>query len=182
MSQLPPCAPSQAPGIFGTSNVYSGGMAFISGQALPNSDFYLRVLSSGGTSQLPDLSITNIRPVQVVFDADINGDGETDLVLNKSTAVLVTVHVANAGALHTSANGDLQFEGVTYTRGFQPSDLDSSGNAQLTFTLIPTQAGLHQQMVATVDPANLVPETNENNNTLRVPITVKSVKSFRLVY
>jgi hypothetical protein len=184
MSQISPSPPSQGVGsqLYNTTDVYSGGIAFVSGQARPGLDFFLRVISSGGTSQLPDLSITSVRPLQVIFGSDINGDGDTDLVLNKSTAVLITVHVANAGALHTSANVDLHFKGVTYTRGFRPSDLDSSGNAQLTFTLIPTQAGLHQQMVATVDPANLIPESDETNNTRSVSASVRQTRPLHIAY
>src|SRR5713101_4531336 len=44
MSLNPPF--STGTSIDGTTNVYSGGIAFISGQARPDADFYLRVLSS----------------------------------------------------------------------------------------------------------------------------------------
>jgi hypothetical protein len=137
---------------------------------------------SSSASRLPDLSITNVRPVQVVFGADIDGDGETDLVLGKPTAVLATVHVDNPNALHSSVNATLQFEGVTYNRGFQPSELDGGGNVQLTFVLVPTQAGPHQQMVATVDPANLIPESNENNNLSSTSVSVRLAKILDISY
>ena len=136
-----------------------------------------------GAAILPDLSITSIEPVQVVFDADINGDGETDLVLGKPTVALVTVHVENAGALRTSVNVDLQFQGTTYTSAFQSSDLDSSGNVQLNFSVLPSQLGVHQPMIATVDPSNVIAESDEGNNTSQpIFVSIKQTNPLRVVY
>jgi hypothetical protein len=151
----------------------------------PNSRILvLGLVTREGSSQLPDLSVTKIEPVQVVFGSEVDNppDGEVDLVLNKSTAVLVTAHVDNPTALRTSVMVDLQFQGATYTRGFQRSDLDSAGNAQITFDLVPTQMGTHQQMIATADPASAITESNEANNSLSLLLSVRQTRILHIPY
>jgi len=137
---------------------------------------------------LPDLSITRIEPIQVVPRPDINGDGEIDLVLRKPTAVFVDIHVENPTFLVDPTFVDLHFQGVTYTKGFQPTDVDPSGKLTLVFSVLPTQRGIGQSMSATVDPQNTIRESNEANNTYPLPplppvlVSVRRVSPLRIDY
>ncbi len=133
--------------------------------------------------ELPDLSITSVRPVQVVFDADIDGDHETDLVLKKPAGVLVTVHVINAVALKVATTVQLQFQQVAYRKVFQPSELTNSGDIQLTFKMVPVHLGTHQLLTAIVDPDNAVLETDETNNSFDpIMLSIRQTRSLVIHY
>ncbi|MBU4341503.1 MAG: PQQ-binding-like beta-propeller repeat protein [Candidatus Altiarchaeota archaeon] len=69
-----------APIAIGANRVYAAG----------NKKLY----AFGGSDEL-DLSISDVKPVQVVYDADINGDGKIDLVQGKSAVALVYLDTEN---------------------------------------------------------------------------------------
>ncbi len=119
----------------------------------------------------------------MVFDADIDGDHETDLVLKKPAGVLVTVHVINAVALKVATTVQLQFQQVAYRKVFQPSELTNSGDIQLTFKMVPVHLGTHQLLTAIVDPDNAVLETDETNNSFDpIMLSIRQTRSLVIHY
>jgi len=122
--------------------------------------------------------------VQVVFDSDANGDGITDLVLGKATAFEVTAHVNNPGSLPAQVPVELTFEGASYRQNIQ---ITASGtfDTKLVFNpsppIRPTSTGI-THVLATIDPDNIVVESDETNNRNSKTVDVKSTVPFRLAY
>jgi 6-phosphogluconolactonase (cycloisomerase 2 family) len=67
---------------------------------------------------LPDLFITKIEPIQVVFEPDVNNDGVLDLVAKKRAAVLVSLRIDYFGALrdNDAVRLDMTFAGEATSR------------------------------------------------------------------
>jgi len=132
---------------------------------------------------LPDLSITSVRPVQVVYGVD--------LVLGKNTAFEVAVQVDYPGALPSSPIPiELIFEGISYPDSITADKFSSrvagGFEAKLfvnpTPRIRPTSPGPHQ-VIARVNPGlTSVPESNPNNNESVSTVEVKETRHLRLVY
>lgn len=120
--------------------------------------------------QAPDLSLSNIRVTQAVFDSNFNNDDKTDLVKDRETAILVDVDVLQGnvadtvllGGQYTDALGteneethNFQVQKVTIPSG------EKTVPAALFFT--PRQEGAVKIFVA-IDTGNKVDEANEKNN------------------
>ncbi|MHC4258968.1 MAG: Ig-like domain-containing protein [Planctomycetota bacterium] len=129
-----------------------------------------------------DLTISGIKPVQVVWNSDVDGDGVNDLVAGKSTAVLVDVGMQDYQGLDEEEEVSirLSFDGSYYTT-VRPIGLLEEDNRIVFYPGPPTTMG-NQVIIAEVDAPNDILETNENNNDRVVEITVKETSSLHLVY
>lgn len=141
-----------------------------------------------------DLSIVNVKPVQVLEDVDFNNDGYTDLVAGKATAVKVVVKSTGATGdvdVHLHFNDGKMNELVTFFYVYELSNFNHitfkfvgnsihhplrfSGAEEKTVYFFPSttfnEAGgpynfnPPYHIYATVDPSGKIDEINENNNT-----------------
>jgi len=133
---------------------------------------------------LPDLTITSVRPVQVVYDVD--------LVLGKNVAFEVTVHVDNREALPLSPIPiELVFEGVSYPQTITKKDFGfthTTGFEAIVYVnpaprISPSSVGPHS-VIARVNLDSLIsiPESNRNNNELVSTVQVKQGVSLNLLF
>ncbi len=130
---------------------------------------------------LPDISVSNVRPVQVVFGADINGDGRMDLVKGKNTSIIINLNVINSDALPNDANIDflVNMSGLqSFTQTFKGSDV-KTGQVRLFF--VPNFDG-DATINVTVNPLCSVNEIDCSNNSNSTNVTVKDTKDFLIVY
>lgn len=130
---------------------------------------------------LPDFSISEIKPVQVVWDSDINGDGKIDLVAGKSTMIWVE-GMGNYETLDKQQLVEvrLNFDGVDYTESRTIEQLEQNNRIEF-YPALPSAIG-DQVITAKVDPENKIEELNENNNENFTEITVKDTNDLYLVY
>jgi len=126
-----------------------------------------------------DLWISNIVPVQVVYDVDINNDGKMDLVQGKKTAVFVYVEGFENLSNETNICVNLEFEGRTYSECQPVSSLRR--DKRVKFFLTPQSTG-DQLILARVDPFNQISEINEGNNDRNMTVTVKETTGLRILF
>jgi hypothetical protein len=158
----------------------------------------LKYAPSGVPSQLPDLTITSIRPVQVVFEADIDEqpDGIVDLVLGKPTAFEVTVRVDNRNALPSgSIPIRLTLENHNFHESITKDGFVEKGPFSEAIVMInplpriqPQIIG-QQQVHAIVDPPviltspnGIIEESDETNNSTTTQISVRQVGELHAPY
>ena len=113
---------------------------------------------------LPDLWITDIKPVQVTWSPDINGDGKPDLVAGKSTMVRVYVGMTGHEELpeDTPVEVELVFDGIRYWKPTTIGELQANNHVDF-YPYAPGTLG-DQTITATVDPPNWIKESDETNN------------------
>lgn len=141
--------------------------------------------TGGGFPQFPDLSITSIEPVQVVFNADVNNDGQMDLVNGKPTSFRVAVNVQNPQLLDAAKviGTRLTFQAQTFFRAFAKQNLDSQGNVDLVFEpLIPSAGGRDQVVQVDTDVFSAVQEAREDNNSRSTLLAVKDTRPLYVAY
>jgi hypothetical protein len=126
-----------------------------------------------------DLWISNIVPVQVVYDVDINNDGKMDLVQGKKTAVFVYVEGFENLSDETNICVNLEFEGRTYSECQPVSSLRR--DKRVKFFLTPQSTG-DQLILARVDPFNQITEINEGNNDRNMTVTVRETTGLRIAF
>jgi hypothetical protein len=136
----------------------------------------------------PDLWISEVKPVQVVWDADINNDGKIDLVAQKQTAIVANITIDNPSALDQKKEIPVRFiyDGqIKETLSPTVEDITNHGLKNyglINFTSFPpTIKGDHEVLVI-VDPENIIPESNDTNNTHSQKVTVKEVNDLQIVY
>jgi hypothetical protein len=130
----------------------------------------------------PDLWISEVKPVQVVWDSDINGDGKIDLVAQKLTAIVANITIENPDALDQTMEIPVQliYDGqIKDTQSKTVEKIRNNGLINLSFT--PSTEGDHEVLVI-VDPENIIPESNDTNNTHSQKVTVKAVKDLFIGY
>jgi beta propeller repeat protein len=137
---------------------------------------------------LCDLSISDAKPVQVVFDSYIYNDDKVDLVAGKDTAILVYVRMENHEQLDEDVlvSVRLNFNEDEYITVKSKTIAELQEDNWIEFLLpddIVTTG--EKTIVATVDSRNLIEESNESNNTselLDAEITVWECYGFKVVY
>jgi len=132
----------------------------------------------------PDLWISEIKPVQVVWDPDVNGDGRIDLVAGKSTMVRVSVGMTGHDQLpgDTPVEVQLAFEGACYTETRTIDQLEANNKQVDFYPNAPANLGDHA-ITATVDPGDSIAETDEtNNNGEPIETTVRDTRNLNLLY
>ncbi len=135
---------------------------------------------------IPDLRIAQVRPVQVVFDSDVNGDGILDLVEDKELAVLVTLEGDNLDKIDQSVTLSLIGSWGTQEIVLSPEELRNvteSGEEVVMgrMDIAPTGTG-DQNITVIVDSKDSVEEWDETNNEYIVTVTVKDTKPFSIYY
>jgi hypothetical protein len=135
----------------------------------------------GAPPTLPDLTVPDIEPIQVVFDPDINNDGKTDMVLGKDMVIRTSVNIENIGLLSDSQQVEIQltYDGVLLTEARTVGQLKT--NNIVDFYLYPNSGG-DKKIIAKIDPNNEIAESNEDNNENSKTITVKDTSSLYLTY
>lgn len=131
---------------------------------------------------LVDLSIKEIKPIQVVENVDINNDGKIDLVQDKPAVVRVAVKIYNPIAL---SNDDLItlrlfFQGVQYEKSLTKQQLLTQ-NSLVDFFLSPSHSGDYT-MTVRIDPDRAINESDESNNSYTNQISVKETKGLEVVF
>ena len=126
-----------------------------------------------------DLKISEITPIQVVYNADINNDNKIDLVQGKATAIFVYVEGFEGLSDNTIIDVNLTFEGTTYTKSKIVAELKQDN--RIIFYATPQLNG-NQTIVAKVDPFNRIEEISETNNVLDENVTVKDTRGLYLTY
>jgi len=138
----------------------------------------------------PDFWIDKIRPVQVVWEPDINGDGKIDLVAGKSTMVRVEVRVKDYEALDKNIPVEIRLivpqplDDFIFPRVFsfyktiEELEQNNKIDVYLDFDL---PLGDHT-ITAEVNPENKIKEADETNNKNSTKITVKDTRGLYLVY
>ena len=128
-----------------------------------------------------DLSVESIRPVQTVWNSDIDGDDRTDLVLGKETAVEVRVRTEGTFAWDEFVTVELTFGDEVLTDTVRIGNL--STRPAIFYPVGPAQPGW-QPVLAMVDSDNMIDEANEDNNIeiLETGVTVRDTGPFGLAY
>jgi hypothetical protein len=129
----------------------------------------------------PDLTVKDVRPVQVVWHSDVNHDGLTDLVARKMTAVLATIVLVGKLEDDQSVEVKMTCDGHEYTQSYTVAQLlQNNGHVEFYFDA-PESKGDYT-INLDVDPQNQIIESNEGNNRQSVDITVKDSNSLYLTY
>ena len=142
----------------------------------PNGFFFGTRVSAG------DLWIESVEIAQAVFDPDINSDGVTDLVFSKPTTARVKIGSNyNWTNDSTPVRIELKLGGTVVASDNVPlRDLTPDGfTTYLNFA--PTVSG-ELPLVVQVDAADLVVETNENNNNATNNVSIKRTVEFDIIY
>jgi PKD repeat protein len=130
---------------------------------------------------VPDFWIDKIKPVQVVWDSDINSDGRIDLVAEKSTMVRVEVGMKNYERdKQQIVKVLLNFDSTSYTESRTIEELEENKRVEF-YVASPSTVG-DQAITAKVDPENEIEESDETNNEKSIEITVKDTNSLYLAY
>ena len=134
----------------------------------------------------PDLKITDIEPVQVVYETDtdkndINNDGKTDLVQGKATVIFVCIEGFEELSDDKIMEVNLTFEDETYSSSVTTGELKQEQGRMPIYINAPQSTG-DQEIAAEVDPDNIIEENNENNNTMSETVSVKSTRGLHLIY
>lgn len=135
-----------------------------------------------------DFNITEIKPVQVVWDSDIDGDSIIDLVAGKSTMVRVEVGMVGHELLNNqqSVEVKLTFDGIEYSESRTIEQL-LKDNKNIDFYMTsPAMAGdrtiIAEVDIAEVDPENKIEESDEKNNLNDILVTILNTHDLHIVY
>lgn len=131
----------------------------------------------------PDLWISEIKPVQVTWSPDIDGDGKVDLVAGKATMVRVHIGMKDHEELpeDTPLEVELVFDGHRYWKPTTIGELQANKHVDF-YPYAPTNLG-DQVITATVDPPNWIQESDETNNDGEpIEISVKDTTGLYLYY
>jgi hypothetical protein len=143
MTQISLTPPDQTgTDIAGTSNVYSGGIGFISGQASPGLDFFLRVRSAPASAQP---TVSSISPVS-------GNQGQT-----------ITVTVTGSNFL---PGATIYFVGATEILASQISSVSSDGTSATGSLTIPLNAALETKSLKATNTGSLTSQTLPNAFTI----------------
>jgi len=145
--------------------------------------------------EMMDFSIPEIKPVQVVWDSDINGDGKIDLMKGKSTMIRVIMEVKNLFGQSPSEPIDIRmtFGGVDDTISGTISQLSDEYEWKgvegeegtylfyIDFYLDspPTTIG---DLTVTAEVDTIIEELDKDNNYNEIQITVKETKDLNIEY
>jgi hypothetical protein len=132
-----------------------------------------------------DLSISkdNIKPIQVVEGANVNGDDKIYLVLNKPTVVRVrpTIENGNPENMEEKVKVALSFQGQFQVKESSIGEILSNPNFYFDFFFTPNLTG-DSDITVVVDPFNNIVESDENNNNDSLTTIVKETQSLSIVY
>lgn len=122
-----------------------------------------------------DFTISEVKPIQVVWDADINSDGKIDLVAGKSTMVSAIVDIEN-NALSGNINIDLLLgEGVADTVTKTVDELKQNNKVEFYFTPNPWIIG-DNDIVVRIDIDGKITKSEP------VQVTIVETKDFNIEY
>ena len=133
----------------------------------------------------PDLTIIEVKPVQVIWNCDINEDTKIDLVYKKATAVIATIEVSGSLSEDEVIDIELAFSGFETSQSLTYKELLESDNkvifylSQDDYLTIPPD---NYEITLRVDPYNLIAEIGETNNEDLVHVTVKDTKQLDIAY
>jgi len=137
------------------------------------------------TSALPDIAVSNARPVQATFDAINQITGGIDLVLNRATAVFYTVTVTG---LASSQPAVVQVQLCPVFQSCQTTNVVASATITLTNTnaagqesavplgFTPSVPPGDYVLFVDVDPSGTIPVQNLNRKRTQVNVSVKATK------
>jgi hypothetical protein len=129
----------------------------------------------------PDFFITSVKPVQVIERVDINNDGKLDLVQNKPTVVRIIVGVENEELINPDQpiKIELEFE----NGGVQSTSKNVAQILSGPVDFFITPANLGEKIIkVSVDASNLILESNEENNSHEISVTVKDMRGLFLAH
>jgi hypothetical protein len=132
-----------------------------------------------------DILISDIKPVQAIWNTDLKGDGVPVLVEGKSTAVLVYMNGSDLGGL-----GDDQllpvkvfYSGVPYYNDTATvGDLRALKYIPVRLKPIPHKGTGQKTIKAVVNYDNSIPELNMSNNNRTIKINVLKTRSVRVLF
>ena len=137
-----------------------------------------------GVPEIPepvDISIKDVKPVQVVYDSDVDGDTVPDLVLEKPLAVKVTIDADGdlSGFLTETTTVTLDVLGnMPDTETISVTQL-ADGPVDLFLYATPRAEGL-QQILVTLEPS--FEGEDPSGNTESVLVNVKETRDLSVVY
>ncbi|MBU1992194.1 right-handed parallel beta-helix repeat-containing protein, partial [Patescibacteria group bacterium] len=135
---------------------------------------------------LPDLSIEKIKPIQVVENADINGDGIMDLVMSKPAIVRVRPKVTELNSFNQNQAVTIELSlgndilSITKTLAELKTLIDDE-NGYIDFFVTPTKEGKTVLSVI-IDKNNSIAEQDETNNQVVQELNIKRTSNLRLSY
>lgn len=130
----------------------------------------------------PDFIISEVKPVQVVWDSKIDDNDTIDLVAGKSTMVRVEVGMKDYETLDKQqiVKVRLNFDGINYTESKTIEQLEQNNQIEF-YPASPAILG-NQIITAKVDPENKIKESNEDNNKNSTEVTVKDTQPLYISY
>lgn len=135
-------------------------------------------------STMPDLTISEIKPVQVIWDCDINDDSKIDLVAGKSTMIRCKVKMLNYETLDKTTLVRVQLQIPQYKTYNTEATIEylEKNNGTIDFYIDPPTLIGDLTILAKIDPENEIKEANESNNEESIEITVKDTRALYLTY
>ncbi|MEM2179001.1 MAG: CARDB domain-containing protein [Candidatus Methanomethylicaceae archaeon] len=133
---------------------------------------------------LPDLTISEIKPVQVIWDCDINDDGKIDLVAGKSTMIRCKVKMLNYETLDKTTLVGIQLQISQYKTYNTEVTIEylEKNNGIIDFYIEPPTSIGDLTILAKIDPENEIKEVDEANNEKSIEITVRDTRGLSIVY
>ncbi len=129
-----------------------------------------------------DLAVTNVKVAQVVFDPDINGDNQIDLVMGRETVALATISATGADPTDTrTVTIEAKFCNQVVDTGTRVLGQISPNGEKVQLYFTPsTRGGCF--LVVTIDPNNQIAESDKANNIRLVTVDVKPTRPFHVGY
>jgi parallel beta-helix repeat protein len=140
---------------------------------------------------LPDFSIYEVKPVQVIWDCDINNDGRIDLVAGKPTMVRVIIEMRNYEMLDKDTTVEIWMSMPNIVRVEYRTIKELEENNKVDFYILEGDPDFYlfssipqgdYRILAKVDSKNVIEEADENNNEKIVEISIKDTKAPSIIY
>jgi hypothetical protein len=128
-----------------------------------------------------DFYVSEIKPIQVINECDINNDNRIDLVSGKKTVTIVSLEMENTGTLGEDHVVEVQLKCGSFDNTISKTIAQLKQDNHLEFYFTPSDIGDKDIMVR-VDQDNKILEFNENNNQTDKEITIKDTNDLYLVY
>lgn len=164
----------------------SGNRIYVTGGSSPNPGRTSTVFFASIVGPFPslDLEILTVKPVQVVFDVDINDDNRFDFIEGKPAAVIATLSLEGTLSQSQVIKVDLSVDfDVKDVKELTVSELISkNGIIEMFFTPEGIGGVLDHTIRIRVDPDDVLAESNEDNNEQILDVTFKQTRDLHFTY
>ena len=128
-----------------------------------------------------DFYISEIKPIQVINECDLNNDNRIDLISGKKTVTIVSLEMENVETLSEDDVLEVQLKCGSFDNTITKTIAQLKQDNHLEFYFTTSGTG-DQDITVMVDPDNKILEFDEENNQKDKEVTIKDTHELYLVY